>query len=145
MLYGGLPKCAKFGCWGDTFQGCWLLLALYCTYCAPTPVLNTTHSSQVMLWGRKRAMSGYLVFEGLVLMVFPSVSIAYALPGVIVLSYPARTICSIIEHHDNVSLPDSKMLLREHWEKFPCPFLELISQYYCMVVCVPFLISCFQC
>ena len=38
-----------------------LLLALYCTYCAPTPVLNTTHSSQVMLWGRKRAMSGYLV------------------------------------------------------------------------------------
>ena len=54
---------------------------------------------------------------------------------------PARTICSIIEHHDNVSLPGSKMLLREHWEKFPCPFLELISQYYCMVVCVPFLFS----
>ena len=32
-----------------------LLLALYCTYCAPTPVLNSTHSSQVMLWGRQRA------------------------------------------------------------------------------------------
>ena len=25
---GGLPKCAKFTCSGDTFQGCWLLLIL---------------------------------------------------------------------------------------------------------------------
>ena len=25
---GGLPKCPKFGCTGDTFQGCWLLLIL---------------------------------------------------------------------------------------------------------------------
>ena len=25
---GGLPKCPKFGCSGDTFQGCWLLLIL---------------------------------------------------------------------------------------------------------------------
>ena len=25
---GGLPKCAKFGCSGHTFQGCWLLLIL---------------------------------------------------------------------------------------------------------------------
>ena len=40
-----------------------LLLALYCTYCAPTPFLYTLHSSQVMLWGLKRAMSGYLVFS----------------------------------------------------------------------------------
>ena len=42
-----------------------LLLALYCTYCAPTTFLYTLHSSQVMLWGRKRAMSGYLVFSTL--------------------------------------------------------------------------------
>ena len=35
-----------------------LLVALYCTYCA---ILYTLHSSQVMLWGLKRAMSGYLV------------------------------------------------------------------------------------
>ena len=34
--YGGLPKCAKFTC-------------------------STLHSSQVMLWGLKRAMSGHLV------------------------------------------------------------------------------------
>ena len=102
---GGLPKCAKFGCSGHTFGGCWLLLilvivsthcifaknapvfrpyfyknepvwrishtastyilmlllALYCTFCAPTPFLYTLHSSHVMLWGLKRAMSGYLV------------------------------------------------------------------------------------
>ena len=38
-----------------------LLLALYCTYCAPTTFLYTLHSSQFMLWGLKRAMSGYLV------------------------------------------------------------------------------------
>ena len=38
-----------------------LLLALYCTYCAPMTFLYTLHSSQVMLWGLKRAMSGYLV------------------------------------------------------------------------------------
>ena len=38
-----------------------LLVALYCTYCAPTTFLYTLHSSQVMLWGLKRAMSGYLV------------------------------------------------------------------------------------
>ena len=38
-----------------------LLLALYCTYCTPTPFLYTLHSSQFMLWGLKRAMSGYLV------------------------------------------------------------------------------------
>ena len=25
---GGLQKCAKFGCSGDTFGGCWLLLIL---------------------------------------------------------------------------------------------------------------------
>ena len=25
---GGLPKCAKFGCSGHTFWGCWLLLIL---------------------------------------------------------------------------------------------------------------------
>ena len=25
---GGLPKCPKFGCSGDTFGGCWLLLIL---------------------------------------------------------------------------------------------------------------------
>ena len=25
---GGLPKCAKFGCSGHTFRGCWLLLIL---------------------------------------------------------------------------------------------------------------------
>ena len=25
---GGLPKCPKFTCSGDTFQGCWLLLIL---------------------------------------------------------------------------------------------------------------------
>ena len=25
---GGLPKCAKFGCSGHTFGGCWLLLIL---------------------------------------------------------------------------------------------------------------------
>ena len=24
----GLPKCAKFGCSGHTFRGCWLLLIL---------------------------------------------------------------------------------------------------------------------
>ena len=33
-----------------------LLLALYCTNCAPTPFLYTLHSSQVMLWGLKRAV-----------------------------------------------------------------------------------------
>ena len=32
-----------------------LLLALYCTNCAPTPFLYTLHSSQVMLWGLERA------------------------------------------------------------------------------------------
>ena len=32
-----------------------LLLALNCTYCAPSPFLYTLHSSQVMLWGRQRA------------------------------------------------------------------------------------------
>ena len=26
--YGGLPKCAKFTCSGDTFGGCWLLLII---------------------------------------------------------------------------------------------------------------------
>ena len=25
---GGLPKCRKFGCCGDAFGGCWLLLIL---------------------------------------------------------------------------------------------------------------------
>ena len=40
-----------------------LLLALYCTYCAPTTFLYTLHLSQVLLWGLKRAMSGYLVFH----------------------------------------------------------------------------------
>ena len=40
-----------------------LLLALYCTYCAPTTFLYTLNSSQVMLWGLKRAMSGYLVWS----------------------------------------------------------------------------------
>ena len=25
---GGLPKCPKFGCTGDTFQGCWKLMIL---------------------------------------------------------------------------------------------------------------------
>ena len=28
VLYGGLPKCRKFGCCGHTFQGNWLLLIL---------------------------------------------------------------------------------------------------------------------
>ena len=32
-----------------------LLLALYCTHCTPLPFLHTLHSSQVILWGRKRA------------------------------------------------------------------------------------------
>ena len=32
-----------------------LLLALYCTYCAPSQFLHTLHSSQVMLWGHQRA------------------------------------------------------------------------------------------
>ena len=32
-----------------------LLLALFCTYCAPTPFLYTLHLSQVMLWGLKWA------------------------------------------------------------------------------------------
>ena len=42
-----------------TLHGCacilMLLLALYWTYCAPTPFLYTLHSSQIMLWGRQRA------------------------------------------------------------------------------------------
>ena len=44
-----------------------LILALYCTHYAPTPFLYTLHSSQVMLWGLKRAMSGYLVISNLFL------------------------------------------------------------------------------
>ena len=30
---GGLHKCAKFGCSGDTFGGCWLLLILMMFHC----------------------------------------------------------------------------------------------------------------
>ena len=32
-----------------------IIIVIYCTYCAPTPFLYTLHSSQVMLWGLKRA------------------------------------------------------------------------------------------
>ena len=41
---GGLPKCAKFTCSGDTFQGCWLLLILMIV----TKVLSVQHINIVM-------------------------------------------------------------------------------------------------
>ena len=70
---GGLQKCPKFIRIGDTFQGCWLLLilmkvptqklvTLHCCFYLHSyassgtyAILYTLHSSQVMLWGLKRA------------------------------------------------------------------------------------------
>ena len=52
VLYGGLQKSGKFTCSGRTFGGCW-----FCIICILTHLyhLYTLHSSQVMLWGLKRA------------------------------------------------------------------------------------------
>ena len=67
---GGLPKCCQFTCRRLLLilmiVPTQKLVTLHCcfylhshassgTYCAPTTILYTLHSSQVMLWGRQRA------------------------------------------------------------------------------------------
>ena len=53
----------------------WILpIFSYISYCASTPFLYTLHPSQVMLWGLKGAMSGYLVLSPLWLLIESSAS-----------------------------------------------------------------------